>query len=267
LRAAASGPHGAPIEKTAPAGVPERRDPPLHHVERFAQRHTPQLDHALQRHSGIGHREERRPVHCHVRRARLQQLFVAAVGLPFNPGEVLPAILAGDPASVGERLAEVLVDVLGQPEIHQRLTGVVRAAASEPDVARMLRELLSRELFALAAELLGSEDGPFRANLVGSQIVGLVMARYVVQIEPLASMPPKEVAAATAPTLQRCAVARGSCSCSPTASNPQPVLPRYATTRRLRERRERARSGPGAGGSDNAAVASVNRAKQHSALE
>jgi AcrR family transcriptional regulator len=132
-----------------------------------------------------------------------QQLFVAAVGLPFNPGEVLPAILAGDRATVGERLAGLLVNVLEQPELHQRLTGVVRAAASEPEVARMLREFLTGELFAPAAELLGSEDGAFRANLVGSQIVGLVMARYVIAIEPLASMPPTAVAAAVAPTLQR----------------------------------------------------------------
>jgi AcrR family transcriptional regulator len=132
-----------------------------------------------------------------------QRLFVAAVGLPLNPAEVLPAILAGDRDSTGDRLAALLVDVLDRPELHQRLTGVVRAAASEPEVARMLREFLARELFEPAAEMLGSDDGPFRANLVGSQIVGLVMTRYVVQIEPLASMPPKTVAAALAPTLQR----------------------------------------------------------------
>ena len=132
-----------------------------------------------------------------------QQLFVPAVGLPFNPGEMLPAILAGDPTSIGERLAALLVEVLEEPELHRRLTGVVRAAASEPEVARMLREFLTRELFGPAAEILGADDGPFRANLVGSQIVGLVMARYVVAIEPLASMPPKAIAAAVAPTLQR----------------------------------------------------------------
>jgi AcrR family transcriptional regulator len=132
-----------------------------------------------------------------------RQLFVAAVGLPFNPGEVLPEILAGDADSIGERLAAFLVDVLEQPELHRRLTGVVRAAASEPEVARMLREFLTRELFGPAAEILGTEDGPFRANLVGSQIVGLVMARYVIAIDPLASMPPNAVAAAVAPTLER----------------------------------------------------------------
>ena len=132
-----------------------------------------------------------------------QQLFVAAVGFPFNPGEVLPEILAGDPDAIGERLAELLMGVLEQPQLHQRLTGVVRAAASEPEVARMVREFLSDALFLPAAELLGAEDGPFRVNLVGSQIVGLVMTRYVVGIEPLASMPPASVAAAIAPTLQR----------------------------------------------------------------
>jgi AcrR family transcriptional regulator len=132
-----------------------------------------------------------------------QQLFVAAVGLPLNPAEVLPAILAGDRDSIGERLAALLIDVLEQPELHQRLTGVIRAAASEPEVARMLREFLTRELFGPASELLGSDNGPFRANLVGSQLVGLIMARYVLAIEPLASMPPKAVAAAVAPTLQR----------------------------------------------------------------
>lgn len=93
--------------------------------------------------------------------------------------------------------------MLEQPDLHQRLTGVVRAAASEPEVARMLREFLARELFGPAAELLGSDDGAFRANLVGSQIVGLVMARYVIGVEPLASMSPQAVAAAVAPTLQR----------------------------------------------------------------
>jgi AcrR family transcriptional regulator len=132
-----------------------------------------------------------------------QQLFVAAVGLPLNPAEILPAILAGSPDSIGERIAHLLVDVLERPELHQRLTGVVRAAASEPQVARMLREFLIQELFGPAAEMLGADDGPFRANLVGSQLVGLVMTRYVIAIEPLASMPPDAVAAAIAPTIQR----------------------------------------------------------------
>ncbi|HEU5372600.1 MAG TPA: TetR family transcriptional regulator [Gaiellaceae bacterium] len=132
-----------------------------------------------------------------------QQLFVAAIGLPFNPAEVLPEILAGDPTMIGERIEALLVEVLSQPALHERLTGVIRAAASEPDVARMMREFLRKEVFIPVARVLGSDDATFRLNLVGTQIVGLMMARYVLEIEPLASLPPKQIAAAVAPTLQR----------------------------------------------------------------
>lgn len=132
-----------------------------------------------------------------------QQLFVAAIGLPLNPAEVLPAILAGERDGARERLTALLTGVLEDLELHQRLTGVVRAAASEPEVARMMREFLEREVVTPVAELLDSDDARFRVNLVGSQIVGLVMARYVVALEPLASMPAKRVAAAIATTLER----------------------------------------------------------------
>jgi AcrR family transcriptional regulator len=132
-----------------------------------------------------------------------QHLFVAAVGLPLNPAEVLPAIMAGDPARLRERLTQLLTDFLEQPELHQRMTGVVRAVAGDNDVARMIREFLSREVFALAETILGPDNGSLRANLVGSQLIGLVMARYVVQVEPLASMPAATVAEAVAPTLER----------------------------------------------------------------
>lgn len=132
-----------------------------------------------------------------------QQLFVAAIGLPLNPAEVLPAVIAGDRAGVRERLTALLTAVLEQPEIHQRMTSVVRAAASEPEVARMMREFLAREVISPVAELLEGDDAGFRVNLVGSQIVGLVMARYVISLEPIASMPAERVAAAVAATVER----------------------------------------------------------------
>jgi AcrR family transcriptional regulator len=132
-----------------------------------------------------------------------QRLFVAAIGLPLNPAEVLPALLEGPRETLVDRLRELLVFVLGTAEVHRRLTGVVRAAAGEPEVARMMREFMAREVFGPAAKALGGDDATFRLNLVGSQIVGLVMARFVVAIEPLASAAPEVVADTIAPTLAR----------------------------------------------------------------
>jgi AcrR family transcriptional regulator len=132
-----------------------------------------------------------------------QQLFLAVVELPFEPAEVLPRVLSGDRATVGERFAGFLVSLLEDPDACGRLTGMVRAAAAEPEAARMLRELITERVLRPLADTLGVEDARLRANLAGSQVVGLVMARHVVGVEPLASLSPEALAAAVAPTFQR----------------------------------------------------------------
>ena len=131
-----------------------------------------------------------------------QKLLATVVELPFDPAVVIPQLLAGDPEGVGQRLAGFLVSVLESDAGRQRLTGMVRAAASEPEAARLVREFISREVLARIAESLDVDDAPLRASLVGSQIVGMVMARYVVKVEPLASRDPAEVAKAVAPVFQ-----------------------------------------------------------------
>ena len=131
-----------------------------------------------------------------------QKLFVTVVELPFDPAAVVAQLSAGDRKSAGLRLARFVLGVLESGPGRQRVTGLVRSAASEPEAARLVRELVTRELVGRIAEELAVDDAPLRASLVGSQVVGLVMARYVVGLEPLASREPEEVAQAIAPVLQ-----------------------------------------------------------------
>jgi AcrR family transcriptional regulator len=132
-----------------------------------------------------------------------QRLFLAAVELPFDPEELLPAALAGDRTEAGRRLAELLVGVLEDPPRRSVVVGIVRSAVSEPEAARMVRELIGERILGVAARELSTDDAPLRASLVGSQIVGVVMARYVVGIEPLASLAADRLVDAIAPPLQR----------------------------------------------------------------
>ena len=132
-----------------------------------------------------------------------QRLFVEVVELPFDPAAVLPSLFGGDRDHIGERFARFLLGVLEDPDGRRRLTGLIRAAATEPEAARMVRELITREILTRVVDALGVEDGALRASLLGSQVVGLVMARYIVAVEPLASASPEAVAAAIAPNLQR----------------------------------------------------------------
>ena len=132
-----------------------------------------------------------------------QQLFVAAIGLPLDPGTVLPVVLEREDGTLADRLTDAVVTLLEQPEIHERVTGVIRGAATHPEMARMLREFLTRAVFEPIASSLDTDRPLLRANLVGSQIVGLLMARSVVGVEPLASLPARTLAEAVAPTLER----------------------------------------------------------------
>ncbi len=131
------------------------------------------------------------------------QLFVAAVEFPLDAARFLPEVLAADRASIGERVAQVVLALVEDPDTRRRITGLIRAASSEPDAARMLRELLMREVIGPIAEALGADEPELRVSLVGSQIIGLVMARYVVEVEPFASLPAERVIELIGPTFQR----------------------------------------------------------------
>ncbi len=131
------------------------------------------------------------------------ELFVAVVQLPVPPALIIAQVVEGDRRHAGERLARFLLGILEDPRGRATITGIVRAAASEPRAAELVRELITREILTPMAAALGADQPELRAALAGSQIVGLVMARYVVGVPPLAAAPPGVVAAAIAPTLQR----------------------------------------------------------------
>lgn len=133
-----------------------------------------------------------------------QQLFLTAIGLPVNPAAILPAVLAGgEPAVITERIADQLTAILEQPEVIQSVAGLIRAGATEPEVGRLLREYFPGQLIEPVGGLLGPGEPGLRLNLFGSQIVGLVMVREVLGVEPLASASPRAIADAIAPTLAR----------------------------------------------------------------
>jgi AcrR family transcriptional regulator len=130
-------------------------------------------------------------------------LFVTATHLPFDAGAMIAHVLAGAPAEHGNRLAHRLVEMLDNPEAGPRLIGLVRAAAAEPEAARLLRDLLGREIWSPAAAAMDVGDSALVVTQVATQVLGLVMTRYVIRLEPLASMSGEAVVDLVAPTLQR----------------------------------------------------------------
>ena len=61
--------------------------------------------------------------------------------------------------------------------------------------AEALVGYVGREVFGQVARVLPPPDQQLRVSLVASQMVGVLMARHVLRLEPLASMPVDEVVA------------------------------------------------------------------------
>jgi AcrR family transcriptional regulator len=132
------------------------------------------------------------------------QLFLAAMRAPVDPAEILPQVFAGDRDQIGERLVRTLLRVWDSPA-GGPAAALIRSAVSNEAMARMLREFIINRILRRAVKELDLDpaEAPLRANLVATQIAGIVMIRYILKVEPLASAAPDTLAAAIGPTIQR----------------------------------------------------------------
>ncbi|WP_024442904.1 MULTISPECIES: TetR/AcrR family transcriptional regulator [unclassified Mycobacterium] len=132
-----------------------------------------------------------------------QQLFAAAVELPIDPMAVLGPLRETPVERLGRTLPELLLPLWDS----QAGTGVIAAMRSmltgtEVPLARsFFRDIVIAELAPRIDEPSGT--GVLRAEFAASQLMGVVVARYIVGLEPIASLPAREVVAMIAPTLQR----------------------------------------------------------------
>lgn len=146
-----------------------------------------------------------------------ERLFAAAVRLPMVPGDIVAAAL--DPAarepghSLGEHLVQTVLRTWDVAEIRSVFLGLLRSAATSEQAAAMMREFATETILSRVAEAAGAGPGPgrrpgqpdgrFRAALAASQILGLALTRYVLELEPLVTADTGELAAAIGPAVER----------------------------------------------------------------
>ncbi len=129
-------------------------------------------------------------------------LFVAALALPVDPRAVIGAAVAGPAEEAGAKLLRAFLGVWDDPELQPALLATVRRVL-EPGGDRLIREGFLPVVLLPVGEQLGLDRPDLRMPLVASQVIGLILARYVVRIEPLASLDPDRLVAIYAPTIQR----------------------------------------------------------------
>ncbi len=101
------------------------------------------------------------------------------------------------------RSSRFFLSLWEDPTSRRRLLAIVKSAVRYEAAATMLREFLSREVVGTFVHALETPDAELRATLVGSQLIGMAMARYIVKVPPLATASTEAIVAAYAPTIQR----------------------------------------------------------------
>ena len=133
-------------------------------------------------------------------------LMLAALEMPFDPREMVPAMTATGTDGLGLRIATTFLSIWDDDDKREPLVALIKASITSEAAANLLQNGVARMVIApisAAIDADGRGDAQLRADLVVSQLLGLAVARYVVRLEPLASASAEQVAALLAPALQR----------------------------------------------------------------
>jgi AcrR family transcriptional regulator len=132
-----------------------------------------------------------------------RQLFTAAIQIPIDPMLVLGPMRETPIDQLGLKLPSLLLP-LWDSELGSGIIATVRSLLAGSDVGLIrsfLQEIITAEIGPRVDDPPGS--GPIRIQFVASQLVGVVMARYILELEPFKSLPIEQIAETIAPNLQR----------------------------------------------------------------
>lgn len=132
-----------------------------------------------------------------------ENLFAAAVRIPIDPMEVIGPLREVPVEELGYRLPSMLLP-LWDSEIGAGFIAALRSilAGSEVNLFRsFIQDVIAVEVGPRVDNPPGT--GAVRIQFVASQLVGVVMARYILELEPFASLPAQQIADTIAPNLQR----------------------------------------------------------------
>ena len=132
-----------------------------------------------------------------------EKLFAAAVHIPIDPMDVIRPLRNVPVEELGHKLPSMLLP-LWDSDIGAGFIAALRSivAGSEVNLFRtFIQDVIAVEVGSRVDNPPGT--GAVRIQFVASQLVGVVMARYILELEPFASLPAQQIADTIAPNLQR----------------------------------------------------------------
>jgi AcrR family transcriptional regulator len=134
--------------------------------------------------------------------ASKDELFIESMAIPVDPRQIAARILDGPREQLGRRIATVFLGIWESPDGHQRMKAIFRSVVTSDEVARIMREGITQMIIQPVARAIDVPDALLRVSMVATQLIGVAMARYIVELEPVASTDLAVLIDRLAPVLQ-----------------------------------------------------------------
>ncbi len=128
-------------------------------------------------------------------------LFLAALEVKVDPRVAMLPVIEGGVDGAGERILRVFLSVWDDEESRLPLMGLMRGMVA-PEGQQLVRDGFLKMVLGPVGTGLGIDHPERRMVHVASQLVGIVVLRYLLAVEPLASMSAERLVATYAPVLQ-----------------------------------------------------------------
>ena len=126
-------------------------------------------------------------------------LFEAASAIQLH----MPDLRGIAPDRSGEVMASHFVERWEGALADEALIFLFRSAVTHEVAAARLREVFVEQVARPVAAALDDQQATRRAALVATQMLGVALCRYIVRLEPIASLSPATLVGDLAPTIQR----------------------------------------------------------------
>lgn len=132
-----------------------------------------------------------------------EQLFAASLELPVNPATVMRQVFEATDCDVGETLIRTVLAVWDADVGGGQFVAALRSATSVGPISETVREFIHRSILQTIADALEGPSADLRASLIASQLVGLLVGRYMLQFPALVEASVDELASRVGPTIDR----------------------------------------------------------------
>lgn len=109
---------------------------------------------------------------------------------------------APPPPDLTERVLRRFLGLCENPRTRRRMLALVRGSAGNARSGRRLYGVVNRIVLNPVARSMGMEASAIRMELAAAQLIGVATVRYVLEVEPVASMPVDDLVRHLAPTMR-----------------------------------------------------------------